>query len=202
MKKIFVFALVGLWVNAAAIAGGPAKSKAADKTLSIDTKASKVIWVGKKVTGEHTGTVPISSGTLILDKDKLKGGSFTLDTKSLTVTDLTDNDSNGKLTGHLKSPDFFAVEKFPQSKLDITSVTAKGAGVYDVTGKLTIKGITNDITFPATVKADGKAVAATAKITVDRTKYDIKFRSTNFFENLGDKAISNDFVLDVNLIAK
>lgn len=202
MKKIFVFALVGLWVNAAAIAGGPAKSKAADKTLSIDTKASKVVWVGKKVTGEHTGTVPISSGTLILDKDKLKGGSFTLDTKSLTVTDLTDNDSNGKLTGHLKSPDFFAVEKFPQSKLDITSVTAKGAGVYDVTGKLTIKGITNDITFPATVKADGKAVSATAKITVDRTKYDIKFRSTNFFENLGDKAISNDFVLDVNLIAK
>lgn len=202
MKKIFVFALVGLWVNAAAIAGGPAKSKTADKTLSIDTKASKVVWVGKKVTGEHTGTVPISSGNLILDKDKLKGGSFTLDTKSLTVTDLTDNDSNGKLTGHLKGNDFFAVEKFPQSKLDITSVTAKGAGVYDVTGKLTIKGITNDVTFPATVKADGKAVAATAKITVDRTKYDIKFRSTNFFENLGDKAISNDFVLDVNLIAK
>lgn len=202
MKKIFVFALVGLWVNAAAIAGGPAKSKAADKTLSIDTKASKVVWIGKKVTGEHTGTVPISSGNLILDKDKLKGGSFTLDTKSLTVTDLTDNDSNGKLTGHLKGNDFFAVEKFPQSKLDITSVTAKGAGVYDVTGKLTIKGITNDVTFPATVKADGKAVAATAKITVDRTKYDIKFRSTNFFENLGDKAISNDFVLDVNLIAK
>lgn len=202
MKKIFVFALVGLWVNAAAIAGGPAKSKAADKTLSIDTKASKVVWVAKKVTGEHTGTVPISSGTLILDKDKLKGGSFTLDTKSLTVTDLTDNDSNGKLTGHLKGNDFFAVDKFPQSKLDITSVTAKGPGVYDVTGKLTIKGITNDVTFPATVKADGKSVAATAKLTIDRTKYDIKFRSTNFFENLGDKAISNDFILDVNLIAQ
>ena len=202
MKKIFVFALVGLCVNAAAIAGGPARSNAADKTLSIDTKASKVVWVGKKVTGEHTGTVPISSGTLILDKDKLKGGSFTLDTKSLTVTDLTDNDSNGKLTGHLKGNDFFAVEKYPQSKLDITLVTAKGAGVYDVTGKLTIKGITNDVTFPATVKADGKGASATAKITVDRTKYDIKFRSTNFFENLGDKAISNDFVLDVNLVAK
>ncbi|MBE9460271.1 YceI family protein [Dyadobacter subterraneus] len=202
MKKIFVFALVGLWVNAAAIAGGPAKSKAADKTLSIDTKASKVVWVGKKVTGEHTGNVPISSGTLILDKDKLKGGSFVLDTKSLTVTDLTDNDSNGKLTGHLKGADFFAVDKYPTSKLDITSVTAKGANVYDVTGKLTIKGITSDITFPATVKADGKSASATAKITIDRTKYDIKFRSTNFFENLGDKAISNDFVLDVNLIAK
>jgi polyisoprenoid-binding protein YceI len=184
------------------LAGGPAKSKAADKTVSIDPKASKVVWVGKKVTGEHTGIVPISSGTLILDKDKLKGGSFVLDTKSLTVTDLTDNDSNAKLTGHLKGNDFFAVEKFPQSKLDITSVTAKGSNVYDVTGKLTIKGITNDVTFPATVKVDGKAVAATAKITVDRTKYDIKFRSTNFFENLGDKAISNDFVLDVNLIAK
>jgi polyisoprenoid-binding protein YceI len=201
MKKIFLFALVGLWVNASVMAGGPAKSKAADKSLNVDTKASKVVWVGKKVTGEHTGIVPISSGTLILDKDKLKGGSFVLDTKSLTVTDLTDNESNGKLTGHLKGNDFFAVEKYPQSKLDITSVTPKGANVYDVTGKLTIKGITSDITFPATVKADGKTVTATAKLTVDRTKYDIKFRSTNFFENLGDKAISNDFILDVNLVA-
>jgi polyisoprenoid-binding protein YceI len=200
MKKIFLFALAGLLVNASVMADLPVKTKA-DKALSVDTKSSKVVWVGKKVTGEHTGLVPINSGSLILDKDKLKGGSFVLDMKALTVTDLTDNDSNGKLTGHLKNDDFFAVEKFPQSKLVITSVTPKGGDVYDIAGQLTIKGITNEVKFPATVKADAKKVTATAKIAVDRTKYDIKFRSTNFFENLGDKAISNDFILNVDLVA-
>ncbi len=136
-----------------------------------------------------------------MDGDKLKGGSFVFDVKNLTVTDVKDADMNGKLTGHLKSADFFAVESHPEAKFVITSVAPKGAGAYDVTGKLTIKGITNDVTFPATVKSEGGKITADAKIVVDRTKYDIKFRSTNFFENLGDKAIHNDFTLDVSLVA-
>lgn len=199
MKKMFVFVFAGLLFNAAAMAG-PDK-KAADKTLAVDTKSSTITWGAKKVTGTHAGTVPVESGTLIVDGDKLKGGTFVADVKSLVVTDVTDKEMNGKLTGHLKSDDFFSVEKHPQAKLVISSVTPKGADAYDVTGKLTIKGITQDVKFPATVKADAKKVTAVAKVTVDRTKYDIKFRSTNFFENLGDKAIDNDFTLDVNLVA-
>ena len=201
MKKILVFLLAGLLANSAVIANGPGKVKPADKTLAVDTKNSKVVWGAKKVTGTHAGTVPLNSGSLILDGDKLKGGSFVLDVKNLTVTDVKDADMNGKLTGHLKNADFFAVEAHPQAKFVITSVTPKGAGAYDVTGKLTIKGITEDVKFPATVKSEGKKVTADAKITVDRTKYDIKFRSSNFFENLGDKAIDNDFTLDVSLVA-
>ncbi|TLU99586.1 YceI family protein [Dyadobacter luticola] len=196
---MFVFVVAGLLMNAAAIAGGPGKVK--DKSLAVDTKSSTITWGAKKVTGTHAGTVPVESGTLIVDGDKLKGGSFTADVKSLVVTDVTDKEMNGKLTGHLKSDDFFSVEKHPQAKLVISSVTPKGGDAYDVTGKLTIKGITQEVKFPATVKSDASKVTATAKVTVDRTKYDIKFRSTNFFENLGDKAIDNDFTLDVNLVA-
>ena len=201
MKKIFVFLLAGLLANSAVIANGPDKIKAADKTLKVDTKSSKLSWGAKKVTGTHAGDIPLTSGSLVVDGDKLKGGTFVFDVKSLTVTDVKDAEMNGKLTGHLKSPDFFSVEAHPEAKFVITSVTPKGAGAYDVTGKLTIKGITDNVTFPATVKSDAKKVTADAKIVVDRTKYDIKFRSTNFFENLGDKAIDNDFTLDVALVA-
>lgn len=199
MKRVFVFLLAGLLANSAVMANE--LSKAADKTLKVDAQNSKVLWEAKKVTGAHAGVVPISSGSLVLDGDKLKGGSFVLDVKNLTVTDVKDADMNGKLTSHLKNDDFFSVEAHPQAKFVITSVTPKTAGSYDVTGKLTIKGITNDITFPATIKSDAGKVTADAKIVIDRTKYDIKFRSTNFFENLGDKAISNDFTLDVKLVA-
>jgi polyisoprenoid-binding protein YceI len=200
MKKMFVLAAAGLLFNAAAIANGPGKN-AADKTLKVDPKASTINWGAKKVTGTHAGTVPLESGTLVVDNDKLKGGSFVADIKSLVVTDVTDKDMNGKLTNHLKSDDFFSVEKHPQAKLVISSVTPKGGNAYEVTGKLTIKGITQDVKFPATVTSDAKKVTANAKVAIDRTKYDIKFRSTNFFENLGDKAIDNDFTLDVNLVA-
>lgn len=200
MKKIFVFVLAGLLMNSAVMAG-PGKARVADKTLAVDTKSSKVVWGAKKVTGTHAGNIPLTSGSLIVDGDKLKGGSFVFDVKNLTVTDVTDASMNGKLTTHLKSPDFFSVEAHPEAKFVISTVTPKGANAYEVTGKLTIKGITNDVKFPATVKSDGKKITADAKIAVDRTKYDIKFRSTNFFENLGDKAIENDFTLDVSLVA-
>lgn len=200
MKKIFVFALAGLLMNSAVMAG-PGKARVADKTLAVDAKSSKIVWGAKKVTGTHAGNIPLTSGSLIVDGDKLKGGSFVFDVKNLTVTDVTDASMNGKLTTHLKSPDFFSVESHPEAKFVISTVTPKGANAYEVTGKLTIKGITNDVKFPATVKSDGKKITADAKIAVDRTKYDIKFRSTNFFENLGDKAIDNDFTLDVSLVA-
>jgi polyisoprenoid-binding protein YceI len=198
MKKIVGFLLTGVMMSVTVLAYGPGK---ADKTLSVDTKNSKLVWGAKKVTGTHAGNIPLTSGSLIVNGDKLKGGSFVFDVKNLTVTDVKDAEMNGKLTNHLKSPDFFSVESHPEAKFVITSAVAKGGGVYDVTGKLTIKGITDDVKFPATVKSAGGKVTADAKIAVDRTKYDIKFRSTNFFENLGDKAIDNDFTLEVSLVA-
>lgn len=177
------------------------KNAAKAVTYKVDEQNSKVTWLAKKVTGEHSGNVKVSSGTLVLENNVLKGGSFDIDTRSISVTDVTDAEANGKLLGHLKSDDFFAVDKFPAAKFVISSVKATGAGQYDVKGKLTIKGITNDVSFPATIKTEGNKVQADAKITIDRTKYGIKFRSKNFFENLGDKTIYDDFDINVALAA-
>ena len=167
----------------------------------VDNAQSSLSWTAKKVTGSHSGNISVSSGKLEVDKNVLKGGSFELDTRSITVTDIKDANMNGKLLGHLKSDDFFSVDKHPSASFVITSAAAKGGGNYDVNGNLTIKGITKPISFPATVTVAGGKVTAKATIKVDRTKFDIKYRSNNFFENLGDKAIYDDFELDVTLVA-
>lgn len=171
------------------------------KSFAVDAKQSTVVWTGKKVTGEHKGNVGLSSGKLNVVDNKLEGGTFVINLSSLTVTDITDADKNAKLVGHLKGEDFFATDKFPTSQLVITKAVNKGGEQYEITGNLTIKGITQPVTFPATVKVSDKNVTANAQITVNRTKYDIKYKSANYFENLGDKAIYDDFTLDVNLVA-
>lgn len=183
--------------------GGVSQARPSKKESSyaVDTRNSKLVWVGKKVTGEHTGFVPITNGSLVWADNKLKGGNFDIDVKNLTVTDITDASYNEKLVGHLKNDDFFAVAKYPKASFVISSVTPKGANNYEIVGKLTIKGITQEVRFPAVVKAEKSLLTAQAKIKVDRTKFDIRYRSSNFFENLGDKAIENDFTLDVNLVA-
>jgi len=167
----------------------------------VDKTNSALTWTARKVTGQHTGSIRISNGTLELDNNQLQRGSFELDTRSITVTDLKDADSNTKLTGHLKSDDFFAVEKFPAANFTINSVTPVSGNQHTVTGKLTIKGITHELSFPATVTVNGSKLTAKALVKIDRTKYDIKFRSKSFFENLGDKAIYDDFDLDITLLA-
>jgi polyisoprenoid-binding protein YceI len=167
----------------------------------VDNQQSKLTWLAKKVTGEHTGTINVAEGTLEVDNKTLKSGNFSLDTRSIAVTDIKDAGMNSRLVGHLKSDDFFSVEKFPTAGFVISSVTDKGKGVYEVNGQLTIKGITNPISFPATVNVSGNKLTAKAAIKVDRTKYDIKFRSKSFFENLGDKTIYDDFELNVLLVA-
>lgn len=170
-------------------------------TFLVDNQQSKLTWTGKKVTGEHSGNININGGTLQVENNTLKSGNFTLDTRTISNTDITDPETRGKLLTHLKSDAFFSVEKFPSAEFVITGVTAKGAGKYDVAGKLTIKGITNNITFPASIAVANNKLSAKANIKIDRTKYDIKFRSKSFFENLGDKVIYDDFDLDVVLVA-
>ncbi len=181
----------------------PTKAAAARKAtvFQVDGKESKLNWTGKKVTGQHEGTINIADGKLEVESNVLKGGSFSLDTRSIVVTDIKDAGGNAKLLGHLKSEDFFAVEKFPSATFVTTSVTSKGGGNYEVTGNLTIKGITNPVTFPATVTVAGNKLTAKAAIKVDRTKYNIKYGSKSFFEGIGDKAIYDDFDLDVTLVA-
>ena len=182
------------------------KAVKADKTLKVNTSASKLVWNGKKVTGEHTGNINISNGNLLIAKNQLVGGTFDIDMNSMTATDITDAEYNGKFIGHMKSDDFFSTAKYPKATFKITNVAAikgakQGQPNYNVTGDLTIKGITNKVTFPATVKVEGNKATANGTATVDRTKYDIKYGSKSFFESIGDKAINDDFTLNFNVIA-
>lgn len=172
-----------------------------DGEYKVDAGKSKLTWVGKKVTGEHTGTINIAEGSLTTKANKITGGSFAIDMASIKVTDVTNPGSNEKLTGHLKSDDFFGSDKHPKATFVITKITPGAKDQYTVKGNLTIKGITNEIEFPATVSVVGGDIVAKAKIVVDRTKFDIKYRSGNFFTDLGDKAIYDDFELNVELVA-
>jgi polyisoprenoid-binding protein YceI len=176
--------------------------KPASTTYKVDTAASKIVWTGKKITGEHTGEIKLASGTLSADGKKLVDGNFAIDMTTMTCTDL-DATNGAKLLGHLNSDDFFSTEKNKVAQFKITNVSTETAGSVNITGDLTIKGITNKITFPASVQQKGNVIVAVAKgVKVDRTKYDIKYGSKSFFASIGDKAISDDFELDINLVAK
>jgi polyisoprenoid-binding protein YceI len=167
----------------------------ATKTLEVKAEKSTIIWNATKVTGAHTGTVALLDGQLDFDGKQLIGGSFKVDMTTLGATDL-EGEWKTKLDGHLKSADFFDVENFKTASLKITNVKSLGKGKYDVIGDFTIKGKTESISFPVTV-VEGQN--ATAKITINRAKFDIRYGSNSFFDNLGDKAIADDFTLDVTI---
>jgi len=171
-------------------------------SVKADVEKSTVVWTATKVIGGgHTGTIELSSANLEISGTKIKGGSFSVDMTTMNCTDL-DGDMKGNLEGHLKSEDFFAVEKFKTADFKITKVSKGSNGTFDITGDVTIKGKTVQISFPATVVKSGDMTTTTAKITLDRTKFDVKYGSNSFFDNLGDKAISNEFTLDVTLVTK
>lgn len=192
MKTIaLIFSMLGLlWTN---LASNP-------EPLNISKTESIVGWKAAKVTGEHWGKVKISSANLDYQNGRITSGSFEIDMTSITVEDIKDANSNARLTNHLKSDDFFSVEKFNKSSMTITEAKTSNGKDYEIKGNLIIKGISNPVTFPAQVTEEGNKVIATGKITFDRTKYDIKYRSGNYFENLADKLIYDEVTLDVKLV--
>ena len=164
--------------------------------VTVNTKKSTINWLGKKIGGQHEGLINIKSGELEEKGGKIVSGSFVIDMTSLTNTDLKDASYNQKLVGHLKSDDFFGVEKFPTATLRITNATKFSNGKASVTGEITIKGKTETITFD--VVKDGNSY--TTKLEIDRSKHDVKYGSTSFFDSLGDKAIDDIFTLDIKLV--
>jgi len=198
MIKKMTFSLIAVAAIGAFAFTSP---KASNVNYSIDTKASTASWLAKKVTGQHEGGVAISKGNIVSDGKNITGGSFEIDMTTISCTDITDKEYNGKLLVHLKGDDFFSVEKNPTTKFELTKATLKSGNDYTVTGKLTIKGITNEVTFPAMIKMDAKTFVTVAKIMVNRTKFDIKYGSASFFEGIGDKAINDEFELNINIVA-
>jgi len=169
-------------------------------TFKVDVAKSTFKWTGKKVAGSHWGYIKLNSGLLTVSNGTVTSGDINVNMNSMDCQD-TPGEYGDKLVGHLKSEDFFGTGKFPSSMLKIKSLSAKGGNQYDVKADLTIKGITNEVSFPANINVKGTELTASAKVIVDRTKYGIRYGSGSFFDNLGDKAIDNNFELDVNMVA-
>lgn len=190
MRKNTLSLVLAVVTGFTAIASNPVEN---DKK-EVKVSESTVTWKGYKVTGSHYGIIDLKEGSLIFNNDVLTGGEFVVDMPTLVSHDL-EGESKGKLENHLKSDDFFGVDKHATSKLVFTEVTPDGKNSYKVKGNLTIKGKTNPIAFDVSVYGS----KATATMKVDRSLYDVKFGSGSFFDNLGDKTIYDEFDLVVDL---
>ena len=161
----------------------------------ITNDKASIKWIASKVGGTHFGTIALKEGHLNWDHDKITSGKFVVDMTSIKNTDLEDEGYNKKLIDHLKSEDFFGVEKFPEAVLEITGSTAFENNKSNVKANLTIRGITHPIAFEVAEEAN----RLLAKLTIDRSKYDVKYSSKSFFKNLGDKLIYDNFTLEITI---
>ncbi|RKS25522.1 polyisoprenoid-binding protein YceI [Flavobacterium endophyticum] len=179
-------------------------------TYTIDKENSKIEWTGSKPTGKHTGTINLAEGTVSVKDNALDTGKFTIDMNTITVTDLKAGDGKEDLEGHLKGTGgteadfdhFFNVKKYPQANFEITKAVTEN-GKTSVEGNLTMKGITKNVKFPATVTVNGNTVTVVSDLfTINRTLWNVNYGSKSVFDNLGDKFINDDIELKVSVTAK
>ncbi|MEL7019979.1 MAG: YceI family protein [Bacteroidota bacterium] len=218
MKTLFQMLLVIAAVGFITACGGPegqkvqaeeAKEEAAApttaKAYAVDANSSQINWVGAKPAGQHMGTLKITNGNLAVVDGNITAGDFTLDMTSITVTDLEAGKGKEDLEGHLKTGDFFEVEKFPTGSFAITGVkpvTGTEGATHEITGNLTMKGVTKGVTLPANINiTDGKITAVTPNFTIDRTEWNIKYNSASLVDTAKDKIINDEIGLVINLTA-
>ncbi|MBY0369813.1 YceI family protein [bacterium] len=200
MRSLFIFsALLATNLFAAPAAKVSAPAVAVYKVVPAD---SQIKWVGKKLTGQHNGTIAVKEGKIEFQGDALKSADFTAQMTTIKVLDLTDAKYNHDLTEHLNSEDFFSTAKHPTANFKVTKVTQGENGAWNAEGPFTIKGITKTVTIPLTVTKTDKEAMLNGKVTLDRTLWDIKYRSGKFFPEIGDKLIHDGFDIDVTLKAK
>ena len=162
----------------------------------VNIEKSKVEWIGEKIGGQHNGEIQLKSGEIQFKDNKIKTGSFSIDMNTIKCTDLEDAEYNQKLVGHLKSNDFFGVEKHPIATFKVTNSSSFKNNKATLTGNLTIKGITKKITFMVTKSKN----IYTANLDIDRSEFNVRYGSNSFFDNLGDAAIYDIFKLKIKLI--
>jgi len=192
-KSVFLFSFLMLGITLSATA----------QNLKVDARSTSVAWKATKVSGGHNGTVGIKSGDIQMDGNKLKSAKIVLDMTNIVCLDIKDKETNGKLVGHLHSDDFFSTAKNPTVTFDLSKATetrGEAGANYTITGKLTIKGITQDVTFPSTVTYMNGQMKATGTMKFDRTKYEIKYNSGTFFSGLGDYMINDEVEVGFNLV--
>ena len=173
----------------------------ADGTYMVDASTTKIVWTGGKITGEkHTGLISAKSGAISFANGALTGGKLTLDMTSITNTDLPD-DRKAKLVGHLVSEDFFNVDQHPESYFEFESAESMSSKA-EITGNLTIKGIKKPVVSNVIFSSTGKnGAVVSGTLVIDRTEWDVKYRSGKFFDDLGDKMINDDITLKFQLKA-
>lgn len=164
--------------------------------VEVNTTKSSVEWHGKKIGSQHEGNIQLKSGSFELQDDKIVAGNFVVDMTTITNTDLDNEDYNQKLVGHLKSDDFFGVEKYPSATFVLTESSNFSDGKVTLSGDITIKGKTENVSFE--VVRTGKEY--NTKMEIDRSKFDVKYGSNAFFDKLGDKAIDDIFTLEIKLV--
>ncbi len=181
----------------------PAEVKVTSVKYIADKDASIIEWIGSKPTESHNGTIKLSSGVFNLNDNKIESGSFLIDMASIVVLDIpADKEGNAKLVGHLKNQDFFDVSNHANAAFEVTGVS-EAEGKTMLSGNLSIKGIKHNITFPVSVtQSDDKVTLTSESFSIDRTKWDIKYGSKSFFDNLGDKFIKDNIDLKLNIVAK
>lgn len=179
-----------------------AYSATAQVRYTADTAKTVLQWKATKVVGGHTGKIELKNGWIDWKRNSILSGAFIIDMKTIRDEDLTDDKMKSTLENHLKSDDFFGVEKYPETLLEITSPVAFRKGEALVNAFLTIKGVRQPVVFTAKVKEEGNELIFTAPVTVDRTRFGLKYGSGKFFANLGDKAISDNFTVDVTLLVR
>lgn len=184
-------------------AGGPPveeRGSYTDGTYTLDTEQSSVAWTGYKTLiknyADH-GTLAFSSGSVVVGNGNITGGEFVVDMNSLAVSSTSNTKATtDMLLGHLKSPDFFEVDTYPTATVVVKNVVH---GV--ISADVTIKGTTKTISFPATITESGTTLSATAKLSIDRSLWDIRYGSGTFFDNLGDNIIGDKVDLELTLVA-
>ena len=216
MKKVLFISVLALFTAGLVAAATPnsavvkGKASKAD-TLKVNTTSSVVEWEGSKPLGKHNGTLKLKSGYLVVKGKNITAGNFEIDFATLTDLDLTDAKTNQMLIGHLSSPDFFDVKKYPVSVFKVTKISpytgkalADGSKpTHQVSGLLTIKDKTRAVTFAATVNFSKDKVSASApSFTIDRTDFDLRYGSKKFFDNLKDKSINDEIGLKITLVAE
>jgi polyisoprenoid-binding protein YceI len=179
-----------------------ASSVALGQKYSIDTRETVVTWKGSMVIAaaeEHKGYVYLSKGELMIEKNQLVGGTFEID---MNTIEYGDKENKNTPVNHLKSPDYFDVKKFPFATFVITRVTSSNDENMQVTGNLTIKGVTNEVSFPAKIDLKDGIVKANGELMIDRTDWGIRYRSGKFYDVVADQIVSDDVEFLMKIVAK
>lgn len=207
-KKIVTItciAFMGLAMTGCKNKAQEAKTGEAETAMAVEQEAdnyaatlteSAIEWQGYKPTGDHKGTIKITSGDFKVTDGKISGGSFVIDMNSIE-----ESEDNQRLIGHLKSADFFEVETYPTATFEITGLEDKD-GQTILSGNLTLKDATNNVSFPVTVSNEADVLSVSSEVfTIDRSKWNVKYGSKSFFDDLKDKFINDDIELKISVKA-